>query len=408
MNRWSGASVERVIQLVAGQLQMSQRPRRREQSRQGPPAPPPRREREQIGGSVHADPAAQGERGAGDRAAAARRGDVVHPFPVDRLAAGVGLAHDHREVGDPDQAHESMVGLTRVGGQDDELLGGREPVRGRAGAVDGPAAAPEGFGVERGDALGRSLQGVVQLQEEGRNVAMGERGVVAVRPRRPGHLPAGLFQRSERPAMVRLRQQQVDVLHRAQSRFRIARRDHRALENDRFQPGAGEGFDGQGDRPGQKQQRLHPVGIGRPTEHGPKGTQHVERVGRTEGAPEQGADAVLRGGRDGEVEVRTAVEGTPDGGRVRLVAAGLPEQCRRLLDDRVPGPLGLHALIVAPRGSGQREIPARSRRPGSYRHEKGASAPTPGCWHVGYPRCGTGTRRGRRSTWFSKRVRRRR
>ena len=292
----------------------------------GPPPASTAREGKEVQRSVDAHPPGQGEGGAGDREAASGHGDVVHPSPIDRFAARGGVADDHRQVGDPDHAHEAVVGLAGVRGQHDEFFGRGESVGRRAGAVDAPAPAPEFFGIERGDALGHPLQPVVQLQEESRHVGVGQRRVVEIRPGRPCHPPAGVAQGLEGPSMVGSGEQQVDVLHRAQTGFGIARRHRRALQDDGLQAGAGQRPDGERDRAREQEQRFHPVGVGGATKGGPERAELLERIGRGQCAPEQGADAVLGRGRDGQAEVGTAVEGTPDGDRIGLAAAGLPKE----------------------------------------------------------------------------------
>ena len=72
-----------------------------------------------------------------------------------------------------------------------------------------------------------------------------------------------------------------------------------------------------------------------PLSDGPLGAQRVQGVGRTERPPQQRADPVFFGGRDGEAEVGAAGQGPPHRGRVGLGAAGLPEQARRRLDRRI-------------------------------------------------------------------------
>ena len=149
--------------------------------------------------------------------------------------------------------------------------------------------------------------------------------------------------------MVGAREQQVDVLHRAKSRPGVAGGDGRALEDDGLEPGVGERAHGERHRTRDEQQTLHGEGVGGPAEDGPLGTQRIERVGRAEGPPQQGADAVFFGGRDGEAEVGAAVESPPHGGRIGFGAAGLPEQARRRLDRRIfDDRLAPHVLIMPP------------------------------------------------------------
>ena len=47
-------------------------------------------------------------------------------------------------------------------------------------------------------------------------------------------------------------------------------------------------------------------------------------MGRAEGPPQQRRDPVVGGRGKGAVDVGAAIEGTPEGGRIGITAAGLP------------------------------------------------------------------------------------
>ncbi len=223
-----------------------------------------------------------------------------------------------------------MVGFAGVRGQHDELVGEREAEGTCAREVERTAPRPEHAGIECGHSLRCPLQAVVQLEEEGRRLVMGEECVVTVTAAGTNHAPPGTAQGLQGARVIASREKEIDVLHRAQARERVAGRHRRALEDDGFESDFGQGTHRQIHRPGNEQERLHAKRFSHAAENGATRTEFVARTGSVERAPEQGADPMGRGGADGSVEVRPAGKGTLDGGRIGIRAAGLPEQpCRR-------------------------------------------------------------------------------
>ena len=348
---------QRVVEVVAGELQVGERPGDRQQvvHRLAPPAP--RGQREELGRGVDAGAAGQGERGGEHRHAPCILGHGAHAVPVDGGPSFRRVADDHGEVGDPSQPDEAVMGLPCVRRQHDQLVGERQPEGGRARAGNRLAALPQRARVERRHPLRGALQAVVQLQDEGRHVVVGQDGVVVVAAAGAYHPPPGAGEGRQRALVLAARQQDVDVLHGAQSGLGIAGGHRRPFEDHRFQPGVGQRAHRQRHRPGDEQHRLHAEGIGHAAEDGTARPELFSRVGRTEGPPQQRGDPVLHGGGQGAFDVGTAGEGTPERGRIGITAAGLPEQLGRRLGHAQPR--RRRARRCAGSGSGSPSMPSR-------------------------------------------------
>ncbi len=156
---------------------------------------------------------------------------------------------------------------------------------------------------------------------------MGQDGVVAVAAAGADHLPSRRPQLLEGAPVIVAGEQEIDVVHGAEPRRRVAGGHRGPLEDDWFQSGVGQGPHRQGHRAGDEQKGLHAERVGHATEHGAAGPDFVARTGGMERPPQQWADPVVGRGGDGSVEVGAAIEGTPDRFRIGIRAAGLPEQC---------------------------------------------------------------------------------
>ena len=316
--------------MVAGQLQVGQRPGDGLQTSHGLAAPASRRQREEAGWRVDAGVAGEPERGRHDRQAARVLSRGAHAHPVDGGTSLSGVVDEHGQVGDPRQTDETVVGFAGVRGQYDELVGEREAEGTCAGDVERTPPRPEHAGVECGHSLRCPLQAVVQLEEEGRHLVVSEEAVVTVTAAGTNHAPPGTAQGLQGARVIAAGEKKVDVLHGPQAGDGVAGGHRRPLEDDGFQSDIGQGPYRQVHRPWNEQERLHAKRVRHAAENGATRTEFVASTGSIERAPEQGADPMGRGGADGSVEVRPSDKDTPDGGRIGSRAAGLPEQpCRR-------------------------------------------------------------------------------
>ncbi len=227
--------------------------------------------------------------------------------------------------------------LPGVRGQDDQLVGQREAEGGRPRARHRLAAFPQLPRVERRHPLRRALEPVMQLEHQGRNLVVGQHGVVAVGATGAHDPPPGRAEDPECTLVIATGEQEVDVLHRAQPRRGIAGRHGGPLEDHWFEAGVGQRAHGQGHRPGDEKERLHPEGVRQSAEGGAIRAQRVAAVGGAEGPPQQRGDPVVGSGGHGAVDVGPAGEGTPERGRIGITAAGLPEHSGRRLGRRHRG-----------------------------------------------------------------------
>ncbi len=126
----------------------------------------------------------------------------------------LGVPDDHRQVGHPHQAHEPVVRFPGMGREHDQLLGRGQPEGRRAGAVERLAPGPQRLGVKCRHLLRAALQPEVDFEEVGRNLEVGQHGVVVVAIAGARDLPTGVSQGFEGPPVVGPRQQEIDVIHR--------------------------------------------------------------------------------------------------------------------------------------------------------------------------------------------------
>ena len=208
--------------------------------------------------------------------------------------------------------------------------------------------------VARSDAV---LEPVVDFEQVGRDLAMAQDGVVVAFATGARHLPPGAAQGVEGMLVIGPRQQQVDVVHRSQAGLGVARRHGRALEDHRLEADVGEGTHGERDGAGQQEDRLHPEGVGHVAQGGSVGAESIQGARRVEHPPQQRADPLVRGGTHRPGRVGPSGERPPDAGRVRIPAAGLPQQRGRLLGHA--SRLAAHVLIMPSRNRWPRPRPMR-------------------------------------------------
>ena len=115
------------------------------------------------------------------------------------------------------------------------------------------------------------------------------------------------------------------------------------------------GTHGERDGAGKQEDRLHPEGVGHVAQGGPVGAESIQRARRVERPPQQRADPLVRGGTHRPRRVGPSGERPPDAGRIRIPAAGLPQQRGRLLGHA--SRLVAHALIMPSRNRWPRPRP---------------------------------------------------
>jgi hypothetical protein len=204
---------ERVVEAIAGELEVGQWPTHRERLAHCRTSPAPCRKWKQPDRRVDARSPRHGERGTHDGDAVGGLGDGADALPVDGVFIVRGSAHDRGDVGDPHETHEAVVRLTGMRGDHHQLYVLGQDERGRTRDDRGLTVRPHRNRIESRDALRRRFQPEVELEEQRRHLGMGEDGVVLLVLGRPHECPSGSCQRRQCTRMVGAGEQQVDVLH---------------------------------------------------------------------------------------------------------------------------------------------------------------------------------------------------